>query len=70
MHSTKFIQNGSEVNNFYVLFLPFSIGEWEQYMKECQAFIFYGLEKLFSFFPPAKIAPVHLAGKMQLTILC
>ena len=39
-------------------------------MKECQAFIFYGLEKLFSFLPPAKIAPVHLAGKIQQAVSC
>ena len=49
----------------FLLFFPSSLGEFEEQMKECNAFIFYGLEKFFSHLPPFKLAPVNLSGKFS-----
>ncbi|XP_041476710.1 cilia- and flagella-associated protein 46-like isoform X5 [Lytechinus variegatus] len=38
-----------------------SLGEFEEQMKDCNAFIFYGLEKFLSQLPPFKLAPVNLS---------
>ncbi|XP_072177207.1 cilia- and flagella-associated protein 46-like [Diadema setosum] len=38
-----------------------SLGEIEEQMTDCNAFVFYGLEKFFSHIPPFKVAPLNLS---------
>ncbi|BFY98171.1 hypothetical protein BsWGS_01212 [Bradybaena similaris] len=37
-----------------------SVGEWEIYMTESSAFIFYGMERLLGYIPPYKISALNL----------
>ncbi|CAL1538602.1 unnamed protein product [Lymnaea stagnalis] len=39
-----------------------SIGEWEIYISESSAFIFYGMERVLSYIPPHKMATLNSPG--------
>ncbi|XP_033126439.1 cilia- and flagella-associated protein 46-like [Anneissia japonica] len=45
-----------------------SIGEWETYMSENSAFIFYGMERFFSHIHPSKVIPRNMS-ECKLAIL-
>ncbi|KAK7109057.1 hypothetical protein V1264_013170 [Littorina saxatilis] len=42
-----------------------SVGEWEVYLSESSAFIFYGLERLLSYLPPAKMSALNIPDCMM-----
>ncbi|XP_060585472.1 cilia- and flagella-associated protein 46-like isoform X2 [Ruditapes philippinarum] len=37
-----------------------SVGEWEVYLLENSSFIFYGMERLLSYIPPAKLSALNI----------
>ncbi|XP_053406399.1 cilia- and flagella-associated protein 46-like [Mercenaria mercenaria] len=37
-----------------------SVGEWEVYLLENSAFVFYGMERLLSYIPPAKLSALNI----------
>jgi len=41
----------------------FSIGEYELYLRESGAFIFYGTERFLDYLPPHKLASMNLPSK-------
>ena len=50
------------------LYIYFSVGEWEVYLLENSSFIFYGMERLLSYIPPAKLSALNIPGKLNLYI--
>lgn len=46
----------------YFFDLSYSVGEYELYLKEGSAFIFYGFEKFAQEFSPDKMATLNLPG--------
>ena len=45
------------------MFLYSSAGEYEIYIKESSAMMFYGMERLLAYLPPAKVAALNLSGE-------
>ncbi|XP_078492369.1 cilia- and flagella-associated protein 46 isoform X3 [Ciona intestinalis] len=45
-----------------------SVGQWEEMVNNCSAFIFYGMERFIAQLPPAKVAALNL-DECQLALL-
>uniref|UniRef100_F6TES8 CHAT domain-containing protein n=1 Tax=Ciona intestinalis TaxID=7719 RepID=F6TES8_CIOIN len=45
-----------------------SVGQWEEMINNCSAFIFYGMERFIAQLPPAKVAALNL-DECQLALL-
>ena len=59
-------------NHFFIKFIfektfaflfVYSVGEFEIYMTESSAFLFYGMENFFTYIPSSKIASLTFEGK-------
>ncbi|XP_071090002.1 cilia- and flagella-associated protein 46-like [Haliotis cracherodii] len=46
-----------------------SVGEWEIYMTESSAFVFYGMERLMSYLPPAKLSALNIPDCLLVYLL-
>jgi len=47
----------------------FSVGEYEQYLLESGAFIFYGTERFLDYLPPHKLASMSLPSKIRISFI-
>ena len=76
-HYTRFIFCDIHVNliffrskNLYNSFINFySNGDWLEMMKDCNAFLYYGLENLFSYITVDRLLPIGLSECQFLILL-
>ena len=58
---------GKSISRFLLLFCVCSPGEYEIYLTESSAFLFYGMERFMCYVPPHKIAAMNLPSKAVFT---
>ncbi len=51
------------------LFNVFRVGDWLEVLKDCNAFVYYGLENIFSYLTSDRLLPMSLSDCQFMVLL-